>query len=308
MTTISKRMPTFGLIGYPLSHSFSRPYFTDKFERLGLSESHRYLNFELADIADFPAVLAEHPDLLGLNVTIPHKQSVMAYLDTLSPEAKAIGAVNTIHIQDGKTRGYNTDALGFEADLLDLLGEAAPLGPEKLSKNTAQKGEHGSRIYASLGMGMGDSQSDMTSPVETSSGIPNPSALQALVLGTGGAALAVNYVLQRLGIEARLVSRRPQAGQLSYEEVTAAVLAAHRLVINTTPLGMYPHLEDSPALPYEAFTARHFCYDLIYNPEQTKFLRRAAAQGVATRNGLGMLHAQAEAAWAIWQPNKATKE
>ncbi len=291
-------MPTFGLIGYPLSHSFSRPYFTDKFERLGLSESYRYLNFELVDIAHFRAILETHPDLVGLNVTIPHKQSVMAYLDALSPEAKAIGAVNTIHIKQGQTIGYNTDALGFETDLLELLGEVWPLGPGELQKRMALKGKHGSC----------DSQSDNTSPAGTSLDVSNFQGLQALVLGTGGAALAVNYVLQRLGIEAKLVSRRPQAGQLSYEEVTAAVLAAHRLVVNTTPLGMYPQLEDSPALPYEAFTVQHRCYDLIYNPAQTEFLRQAAAQGAATRSGLGMLYAQAEAAWAIWQSNKVTKE
>lgn len=302
-------MPTFGLIGYPLSHSFSRPYFTDKFERLGLSESHRYLNFELAEIADFPAVLAKYPDLLGLNVTIPHKQSVVAYLDALSPEAAAIGAVNTIHIQHGKTTGYNTDALGFEADLLDLLGEAAPIGPGELLKDTAPKGKHGSRIYARPHTStVGESQSDKISPAETSLDVSSLQGLRALVLGTGGAALAVNYVLQRLGIGVKLVSRHPQAGELSYEAVTASVLAAHRLVVNTTPLGMFPQVSNSPALPYEAFTVQHFCYDLIYNPEQTEFLRQAAEQGAATRNGLGMLHAQAEAAWAIWQPNKVTEE
>lgn len=285
-------MPTFGLIGYPLSHSFSRPYFTEKFERLGLSESHRYLNFELADIGDFPGILDANPDLCGLNVTIPHKQAVMAYLDGLSAEAEAIGAVNTIHIREGKTIGYNTDVLGFEADLLGLLGEAVPhSGLGALTKSLAREGRHGSRV----------SHTNSIAKTDTDS-------LQALVLGSGGAALAVLYVLQHLGIAAKTVSRSPKAGQLDYSQVTAAVLAAHRLVINTTPLGMYPKLEGYPELPYAAFTAKHFCYDLVYNPIETAFLRQAAARGAATRSGLGMLHAQAEAAWAIWQPNKATKE
>ncbi len=280
-------MPTFGLLGYPLSHSFSRPYFTDKFAQLGLSDTHRYLNFELADLADFPTILAAQADLGGLNVTIPYKQAVMAYLDALSPEARAIGAVNTILVENGKTTGYNTDVLGFEADLLDFLGSA----------------------YAPVGLGGGATSSstlalqDRPCPSERSDSQEadrEPLALRALVLGTGGASLAVQYVLRTLGIPATLVARQAGANRLTYAALTAPILAEHRLVINTTPLGMYPQLDSCPELPYAAFSAQHFCYDLVYNPRLTTLLRLAAEQGAATRNGLGMLHGQAEAAWLIW--------
>jgi shikimate dehydrogenase len=243
-------MPRFGLIGYPLSHSFSGRYFTEKFARLGLSDSHRYDLFPLPELAALPALLAEIPDLRGLNVTIPYKQDVLAYLDELSPAAGQIGAVNTIDFRAGKRIGHNTDVIGFRTDLLDFLG---PARPER-----------------------------------------------ALVLGTGGAARAVRWVLDELAIPATFVSRSPAAGQVPYAELDAPLMEQHRLVINTTPLGMSPREATKPAIPYAAIGAKHYLYDLVYNPAQTAFMAAGKAQGAATRNGLAMLTLQADAAWTIW--------
>ncbi|MEM9259886.1 MAG: shikimate dehydrogenase [Bacteroidota bacterium] len=278
---------TFGLIGYPLTHSFSQPYFTEKFAQLGLAESHLYRNFELADISDFPAILKAHPDLRGLNVTIPHKTAVIPYLDYLDPDAAAIGAVNTILVDErGETTGFNTDVIGFKMDLVDFID--ATLRPHRGSASTSRPAV--------------DSEPGFYAVPNTPNGTDSAPWIgwKALVLGTGGAAQAIHHVLEGMGIGAQAVSRHSGPNQLTYAEVSPAILADHRLVINTTPLGMYPKINTYPELPYAYFAATHFCYDLVYNPAQTSFLRQAAARGAKTRSGLGMLHGQAEAAWAIW--------
>jgi shikimate dehydrogenase len=242
-------MRQYGLIGYPLTHSFSQKYFTEKFEREGITDC-TYSNFSLSQIRDLTGVLAD-PELRGFNVTIPYKQAVLDYLHFKSDVVAAIGACNCIRIEGGRLTGHNTDVVGFEQSLVRHL---AP---------------HHSR---------------------------------ALVLGTGGAAKAVEWVLRRLGIAYVSVTRRPRPGtpDMSYEEVTAGVLAEATLIINTTPLGMYPHTEECPPLPYEALTPRHYLFDLIYNPSRTLFLRKGEARGAAVENGHEMLILQAEESWRIW--------
>lgn len=237
----------YGLIGYPLSHSFSPGYFAEKFLRERIDA--RYDAFPLARIEDFPALLKTHPELRGLNVTIPHKQAVISYMDALHPEAEAVGAVNCIDFADGKLTGHNTDWRGFRDSLTPLL------------------------------------KSHQT---------------RALVLGTGGASRAVGYALQTLCIGVTLVSRVATAASISYDGVTPQILAAHTLIVNTTPLGMYPAVDAAPTLPYAAVGPQHLLYDLVYNPRQTRFLALGAARGAATKNGQEMLELQAEASWKIW--------
>ena len=246
-------MPLLGLICYPLSHSFSQRYFRARFARTGHADWD-YALFPIETAGEMWQLWTDHPDLLGLNVTIPHKQAVLPFLDELHPTARAIGAVNTIKRQNGRLVGYNTDVLGFETSLRGLLGPALSAAPP----------------------------------------------LRALVLGTGGASLAVRYILDRLSIPFRTVSRSADRGDLRYAEVTPARLRDHRLVINTTPLGMAPHVAAAPALPYAALTEHHFLYDLIYNPAETLFLEHGKRAGATTTNGLRMLELQAEAAWDIW--------
>lgn len=242
-------MRRYGLIGYPLTHSFSQKYFTEKFEREGITDC-TYSNFSLPQIGELAGVLAD-PELRGFNITIPYKQAVLDYLHSKSDVVAAIGACNCIRIEGGQLAGYNTDVVGFEQSMVRHL---AP---------------HHSR---------------------------------ALVLGTGGAAKAVEWVLQRLGIEYVLVTRRPRAGSadMSYQQVTAEVLVEATLIINTTPLGMHPHVEECPPLPYEALTPRHYLFDLIYNPARTLFLRKGEERGAVVENGHEMLILQAEESWRIW--------
>lgn len=249
-------MPTYGLIGFPLGHSFSRRYFSEKFDRMGLSASHRYLNFELPDLRELPATLAAYPDLAGCNVTIPYKRAVLDYLAAIDPVADRIGAVNTIAVSPDGLRGYNTDYLGFRDDFLH------------------QRHERG---FA-----------------------PSVSGLRALVLGTGGASLAVIEAFRSLEVKPTLVSRTAGPNRLTYEDLDDSVMQDHLIVVNTTPLGTFPQVGTCPALPYDRLTAEHFAYDLVYNPAETTFLRKAADAGAGIANGLGMLYRQAEAAWKIW--------
>ncbi|MEL7162817.1 MAG: shikimate dehydrogenase [Bacteroidota bacterium] len=251
---------TFGLIGYPLSHSFSQGYFTNKFAQLGLADTHRYRNFAIEDFRGFGEIMAEYPDIRGLNVTIPHKRNVIPYLDELDPVAERIGAVNCITVDEaGKMKGFNTDYLGFRDDFLsELTHHQSALTKETLAGQ------------------------------------------QALVLGTGGASLAVHEGLRSLGIITQAVSRRAGTGQITYGDVTPELLHAHLIVINTTPLGMSPKVEGFPDLPYADLSQEHFCYDLVYNPAETAFLRKARAAGASGANGMGMLERQAEAGWKIW--------
>lgn len=249
-------MQRYGLIGRKLGHSFSKKYFTDLFRKEKL-EDHRYDLFELEDIAEFPALLRDTPGLRGLNVTVPYKESVIPFLDELDPLAAAVGAVNTITVEHGRTVGHNTDVVGFRT----LLDGA-----------TGQLTDPGSAIKP-----------------------------RALVLGSGGASRAVAYVLRDMGIRFRIVSRSRERGDLTWDLIDGTVLGVCRLVINTTPLGMYPNVDEAPPLPYPALTAKHTLVDLVYNPAETLFLKYGREHGAATVGGMGMLQAQADEAWRIWQ-------
>ncbi|MFT5999016.1 MAG: shikimate dehydrogenase [Neolewinella sp.] len=262
---------TYGLIGYPITHSFSQPYFTDKFAKMGLADTHQYLNFAVEHFQGFKDLKATHPDLKGLNVTIPHKQNVLPFLDRIDPAAKRIGAVNCIRIEaDGTTTGYNTDYLGFQTDLMDHLRES----------NWTQQ---------AFGLPTNDDLLEVFLE-ETS----------ALVLGTGGASLAVHEALKELGITTQAVSRSPGKNRITYADLSPHLIADHHLIINTTPLGMAPKEDTFPDIPYAALSPAHFCYDLVYNPAETLFLAKARAAGAGTGNGIRMLHRQAEAGWKIW--------
>jgi len=244
----------FGLIGFPLSHSFSKRYFSEKFERERVTDAY-YELFPLSAIDQLPGLLERYPNLQGLNVTIPYKQQILPYLHHIDEGAKAVGAVNTVyHTGQQHLLGFNTDVYGFENSLHAWLLK-----------------ERG-----------------------------NLEGMQALILGTGGAAQAVAYALRRLDIPYDWVSRQPAAGQLGYDELE---LSAADLIINTTPLGMSPKVERCPAIPYEQLGAGHYLYDLVYNPASTLFMQKGAARGAKVKNGLEMLIGQAEKAWEIWQRN-----
>lgn len=248
-------MIRYGLIGASLAHSWSQRHFTERFQREGLKD-HRYDPFELARVEDLPSLLRATPGLRGLNVTIPYKTSVIPLLDAVDPMAAAVGAVNTVLIENGRTTGYNTDVHGFRTVVQPLL-------PQLI-----------------------DPKSDVR--------------LRALVLGSGGASRAVGYVLREQGVRFRVVSRSRERGDLTWEQVDRISVGVCRMIVNTTPLGMHPNVNEAPPLPYDAIGQRHALIDLIYNPEETLFLRRGRANGARTVNGLRMLEAQAEASWRIW--------
>jgi len=241
----------YGLIGYPLGHSFSAAYFSEKFDRDGIDATYR--NFPLQRIGEFEILLKQEPDLYGLNVTVPYKQAIIPYLDALSQTARAVQAVNTICFcrkeEHRALTGHNTDVVGFEKSLRKHL-----------------KKHHTS----------------------------------ALVLGTGGSAGAVTFVLENLGIEYQRVSRQTGEDRLSYRELDPDRVTRSTLIINCTPLGMHPEVDACPDLPYQAITRKHLLFDLVYNPAKTRFLARGEAQGAAIANGHDMLVNQAEAAWEIW--------
>lgn len=253
-------MRRFGLIGFPLTHSFSPQYFADKFEREGITDA-AYQLFPLEHLAELPHLLAAEPLLCGFNVTIPHKQSILPLLDSIDDMAQAVGAVNTVRIDrtlNGKhgtfaLSGTNTDVYGFRQSLKPFLTSAHE---------------------------------------------------RALILGTGGAAAAVDYVLRQIGVETIFVSSSGKkiSGRtvLHTSEVNTYVLAACKLIVNTTPMGMHPHTEAAPALPYENLTPEHLLYDLIYNPPETRFMQLARQHGATAMNGLDMLKLQAEKAWTYW--------
>jgi shikimate dehydrogenase len=242
----------YGLIGYPLTHSFSKGYFAEKFKKEGI-ENAVYDTYPLEKINDFIPLLRNNPSLAGLNVTIPYKEAVIPYLDELSAEAKIIGAVNTIKIINGKKIGFNSDVVGFEESLLKHL---------------------------------------------------KPIHNNALVLGTGGAAKAVWFVLEKLNIPYIKVSRTANENAIAYKDVSEDLIKNHLLIINTTPLGMSPNLETKPEIPYQALTRNHFLYDLVYNPPRTQFLEMGQKMGATIQNGLPMLHGQAERSWEIWVGNE----
>ena len=247
-------MTTYGLIGYPLGHSFSRKFFTEKFEQEGIDA--QYLNFEIPSIEEFPDIIQNNPELRGLNVTIPYKQQVMQYLDEISEEAKAIGAVNVVRCQRSTVNcqphltGYNSDVIGFVESIKPLL---------------------------------------------------KPHHKKALILGTGGASKAIRYGLEKkLGMETLYVSRTAREGMITYEDMNEAVLKEYEVIVNCSPVGMYPHVDECPALPYEAMNENNLLYDLVYNPLETLFMKKGAAQGATVKNGLEMLHLQAIASWEFW--------
>jgi shikimate dehydrogenase len=241
-------MRLYGLIGYPLTHSFSKKYFTEKFEKEGTGDC-QYELYPIPSINVFRQVLQQHPELCGLNVTIPYKEQVLPFLDEKNDIVEAIQACNCIKIENGRLKGYNTDVAGFEQSLK----------PQLRQHHT-----------------------------------------KALILGTGGAAKAVEFVLQKSGIAFKHVSRKPSVNNYSYEQLTHRVITDYTLIINTTPLGSFPAINEAPPIPYEALTASHFLFDLIYNPEKTLFLKKGEAKGAAIKNGYEMLVIQAEESWKIW--------
>ena len=244
-------MRLFGIIGYPLSHSFSKPYFHNKFVKENITDA-EYNVFPLENIYEITTII-NNPELLGLSVTIPHKQAIIPFLNEVDDTALKIGAVNCIKISHHNNRlylkGFNTDCIGFEESLKPLL-----------------KSYH----------------------------------TQALILGTGGASKAVAYVLNKLNIDSLNVSRTKSIDTITYDELNEDSIANNLLIVNTTPLGMYPNINNSPHLPYQYLTEKHLLYDLIYNPAETEFLKQGKLHNATTYNGEKMLHLQAEAAWKIW--------
>lgn len=248
-----------GLVGHPLGHSFSAAYFKKKFQNEGLPDF-EYVNFDFADLASGVLQLKSDSSCLGFNVTIPYKRQIIGFLDHLSPEAAAIGAVNTVKIgPDGRWIGYNTDYIGFYESLKAFCTESEK--PE------------------------------------------------TLVLGNGGASQAVQYALSRYSWPYRLLCRNPQTASgspfgpietFSYNRLPPQIIAQSHLIVNTTRLGMFPDTETCPDIPYAGISNRHYVFDLVYNPEETTFMKRCAQQGAKVVNGLEMLHLQAEAAWKIW--------
>lgn len=249
----------YGLVGYPLGHSFSRRFFNDKFAAENIDAE--YLNFEIADIGALPDIIASHTALCGFNVTIPHKESVMPLLTDIDTQAAEIGAVNVVKVKrrpDGTTElyGYNTDVSGFAADISQLM-------------------------------------------------TPRLAGEQALVLGTGGASKAIVSGLKSLGLRPVTVSRTGRRGALTYSGLTADIIRCSPVIVNATPLGMHPDTDSCPPIDYTAVTPEHLCYDAVYNPPITLFLKKCAAQGATVSGGIGMLHNQAIDAWRIWNsPDK----
>ena len=245
-------MDKYGLIGYPLGHSFSISYFNQKFADEGINA--KYENYEISSIDQLQEILDTVTDLRGLNVTIPYKEKVIPFLDAISPEARAIGAVNVIRVtHEGnkvKLKGYNSDVIGFTQSI-------EPMIDKKWHK-------------------------------------------KALILGTGGASKAINYGLKSLGLETVFVSRYQRPGTVQYADITPEVIREYNVVVNCTPVGMYPHTEECPQLPYEAMDYHTILYDLIYNPDQTLFMRNGAKYGAEVKNGLEMLLLQAFASWEFW--------
>ena len=249
-------MRQFGLIGYPLSHSFSQKFFTEKFLQENIVNA-SYHNFPIPSMESFAGLWKENPNLEGLNVTIPYKKEVIPFLQHSSAVVQEIHACNCIRKFNNELYGYNTDVIGFEKSLLPFL---------------------------------------------------KPHHTHALILGTGGAAAAVQWVLQKLNIQFQIVSRKANAIEantemksiISYDQLNKSLVEAHTLIINTSPVGMYPNSNEAPPIAYEGITVQHHLYDLVYNPTETLFMKNGLEKGASVQNGLAMLHIQAEESWAIW--------
>ncbi len=244
-------MDLYGLIGHPLGHSFSKKFFNEKFQNEMIDAEYR--NFDIDTIELFPTIIEEHSNLRGLNVTIPYKELIIPYLDELSEDAQAIGAVNVIKISRNHggvhLKGYNSDVIGFTDSIRPLL---------------------------------------------------KPFHKKALILGTGGASKAIRYGLYKLGIETCFVSRLPKEGMLTYSDLTADIMAEYTVIVNCSPVGMFPHTDERPDLPYQLIGSHHILYDLVYNPDETLFMKSGKEQGSTTKNGLEMLILQARAGWNFW--------
>lgn len=244
-------MDKYGLIGYQLGHSFSKSYFNEKFENEKIDAE--YINFEIPTLDSLPEILASNPELKGLNVTIPYKEKVISYLDSISPEARAIGAVNVIRVDH---KGNNTFLKGFNSDVIGFTKSIEPL-LERFHK-------------------------------------------KALILGTGGASKAINFGLKSLGLETVFVSRFERPGTIQYSQITPDIIQEYNVIVNCTPCGMYPHIDECPQLPYDAITSKNLLYDLLYNPDETLFMKKGALHGATVKNGLEMLLLQAFASWEFW--------
>lgn len=245
-------MDRYGLIGYPLGHSFSKSFFTDKFASEGINAE--YVNFELPTIEDFLEIVSVYRNIKGLNVTIPYKEKVIPYLDSISKEAREIGAVNIVKVErrGGSIRliGHNSDFIGFKDSIEPLL---------------------------------------------------KPHHKKALILGTGGASKAIHYALTKiLGMETICVSRYERPDTVTYKDINEDAVREYEVIVNCTPVGMFPNNDDAPALPYDALTEKNLLFDLVYNPDVTRFMQLGAAQGAQVKNGLEMLILQAMASWNFW--------
>jgi len=241
-------MKTYGLIGKSLSHSFSKKYFTQKFDNQGLTDC-EYINIELESIEEFNEKIKELP-IKGLNVTIPYKETIIPYLDEIDEVAKEIGAVNTIVFKDGKLKGYNTDAFGFKQSIKPFF---------------------------------------------------KPQHERALILGTGGASKAVEFVLKQYGVEVYFASRNKSNGNvLNWNEINQNVIKHHLMIVNCTPLGMFPNIDSKPPIPYAGLTNQHLLVDLVYNPKETLFMKIGKENGAKVINGLTMLEQQAEKSGELW--------
>lgn len=249
-----KEKDIYGLLGYPLTHSFSMNFFNQKFESEHLNAE--YLNFEIPEIDLLMEILSEFPTMKGLNVTIPYKEQIIPYMDEMDEAAREVGAVNVVKVIPATNgthfmlKGYNSDIIGFSDSISPLL------------KST-----------------------DMN----------------ALILGTGGASKAITYTLKHLGLNVTLVSRTKKNDScITYQDITEEIIKNNTVIVNTTPLGMYPNVDNAPDIPYEFLDSSHLCYDLLYNPDETKFMRLASQHGAKVKNGLEMLLLQAFASWNIW--------
>ena len=240
-------MDRYGIIGFPLGHSFSRAFFTEKFQKEHIDAE--YVNFEIPSAHLLPEIVRSNPHLRGLNVTLPYKEAVIPMLDSMSDEAREIGAVNVIQVREGRLKGFNSDIIGFMGSLRPLL---------------------------------------------------KPWHQHALVLGTGGASRAIRVGLERLGLDWTYVSRTAAEGRLTYSALTPEVMEHFQVIVNCSPVGMFPKVVACPDIPYHLLSPRHLLYDLVYNPEETLFLKRGAQQGATIKNGLEMLHLQALASWEFW--------